>query len=275
MARKLRKAQRRRATRVRKLDKISLRPVAEAEGDRLNLIQKDAQRDLLHLSRNGLDIGGELQLVTDTSTIPARYTGLLEIQFAAEVRYGTAWLIGPRTLATAAHNLLHPEVGEAVGLEVGMAYDGESARGGWHRIVDCRFDEGWRKQPNPEEGYDYAVLKIGDSTVGDQLGWFRFEDYKDAKLENMPVSIFGYPMDSERFQQFHMYRGRGQVHDVNSRLIRYNCDTDEGMSGGPVIVRFGEQRVAVGIHVAGGIDSNAGTRINDAAHALFNKYRNW
>ena len=48
---------------------------------------------------------------------------------------------------------------------------------------------------------------------------------------------------------------------------------------GPVIARFGEQRIAVGIHggirIAVGTDSKLGTRINSATHELFDKYRNW
>ena len=219
---------------------------------------------------------GALQIITDTSLIPTRSIGLLKILLkSGELRYGTAWLIGPRTLATAAHNLLSPEAGEADTLEVGMAYDGKLAHGGWHRIVDCKFNKGWRKWLDPRKGYDYAVLKIKDSAVGKKLRWFGFADYKDAKFDNMLVNIFGYPMDRERFQQFHMYGVSGRVLAVNSRLIHYNCATDDGMSGGPVIARFGEQRIVVGIHVAGGTHSNVGTRINDAAYALFNKYRNW
>ena len=83
-------------------------------------------------------------LIDDTSQIPARCVGLLRILPADnELRYGTAWLIGPRTLATAAHNLIHPEAGRTRAMDVGLAFDGTRARGGWHRVVDNALSQGW------------------------------------------------------------------------------------------------------------------------------------
>ncbi|WP_420347606.1 trypsin-like serine peptidase [Pelagibius sp.] len=221
-------------------------------------------------------IGGsdERTLINDTSRIPARSIGLLKIIPGDGIaRYGTAWLIGPRTLATAAHNLFHPEAGETRRLDVGLAYDGRSARGGWHHVIDNAFDQGWRRAPSEGSPFDYAVIKIANPEIGNKLGWFGFADYEDVKFGNMAVNIFGYPMDLRRF---HMYGVRGRVLDVDGGRIFYNCDAGGGMSGGPVIARFPDgQRIAVGIHVAGGLHSNVGTRINDAAFQLFETHRDW
>ncbi len=223
--------------------------------------------------QNVLGGSDERVLVADTSRIPARSIGLLKIMPADGIlRYGTAWLIGPRTLATAAHNLLHPQVGETRRLDVGMAYDGKTARGGWHRVVDCAFDLGWRRSPSVGSPYDYAVLKIENSAIGNRLGWFGFADYEDAKFGNLAVNIFGYPMDRKRF---HMYGVKGRVLDADGGRVFYDCDAGGGMSGGPVIARFDGQRIAVGVHVAGGRHSNVGTRINDAAYRLFDEHREW
>jgi V8-like Glu-specific endopeptidase len=224
--------------------------------------------------QNVLGGSDERRLIADTSRIPARAIGLLKIvpELGPE-RYGTAWLIGPRTLATAAHNLFHPEVGETRRLDVGLAYDGRSARGGWHRVIDNAFDLGWRHSPAEGSPFDYAVIKIANAEVGNKLGWFGFADYEDAKFGNMALNIFGYPLDLLRF---HMYGVRGRVLHVDGGRIFYDCDAGGGMSGGPVIARFPDgQRVAVGIHVAGGLHSNVGTRINDAAFKLFEAHRNW
>jgi len=214
-------------------------------------------------------------LISDTSRIPARSIGLLKIIPEDGVpRFGTAWLIGPRVLATAAHNLLHPDpnVGKTRSLKVGMAYDGTAARGGWHRVCDCAFDKEWRESPKRGSPFDYAVLKIEDRSVGNALGWFGYADYEDAKFGNLVVNIFGYPMD---LKQFHMYGAAGRVQDVDEGRIMYDCDAGGGMSGGPVIARFGEQRIAVGVHVAGGTRSNVGTRINDNAFRLFDEHKEW
>jgi len=230
-----------------------------------------------HRQTHGLQnvLGGsdERRLITDTSFIPARSVGLVKIlPKNGKLRYGTAWLIGPRTLATAAHNLLHPQVGPTRRLDVGMAYDGNEARGGWHRVVDNKFSKGWEEELTEGSPYDFAVIKIDNPDIGNRLGWFGFANYEDDKFESMIVNIFGYPLDRK---QFHMYGVAGRVVDFDQGGIYYDCDTGGGMSGGPVIARFGEQRIAVGIHVAGGVSCNMATRINDVAFELFKKYRTW
>lgn len=212
-------------------------------------------------------------LVPDTSRIPARSVGLLKI-FPSDgvVRWGTAWLIGPRTLATAAHNLVHPESGKAMRLDVGLAYDGKSARGGWHRIIDTAFLEAWEENPSAGNPNDFAVLKIDDASVGNRLGWFGFADYEDRKFDNLILNMFGYPMDLD---QFYMYGTAGRASHVDRARIYHDCDAGGGMSGGPVVARFDEQRIAVGIHVAGGTLTNVATRITGAAFELLEAHRSW
>jgi V8-like Glu-specific endopeptidase len=245
----------------------TIRPEAAALG------RRDGPRGDGLLLQNVLGGIDERRHISDTSAIPARSVGLLKIlPDAGGHRYGTAWLIGPRTLATAAHNLLHPQAGAARQVSVGLAYDGNTARGGWHRIEDCRFPVEW--QNNPEEGspFDFAVLRIADPQIGRSLGWFGFADYENAKFESLILNIFGYPLDLGRF---HLYGVAGRVVDFDEWHIYYDCDTGGGMSGAPVIARFGEQRIAVGVHIAGGTLRNVATRINDAAHALFQQHKEW
>jgi V8-like Glu-specific endopeptidase len=209
-------------------------------------------------------------LITDTSQIPARCVGLLKILPVDNImRYGTAWLIGPRTLATAAHNLIHPKAGRTRAMDVGLAFDGFRARGGWHRVVDNALSQGWEQDLVVGSPYDFAVIKIENSEVGNTLGWFGFADYEDDRFQNMIVNIFGYPMD---LLQGYMYGVAGRILRIDPGRLHYDCDTGGGMSGAPVIARFGEQRIAVGIHAAGGAGANIATRINDAAHALFTRH---
>lgn len=223
--------------------------------------------------QNVIGGGDERELIEDTRRVPARSIALLEIQPEfGENRYGTAWLIGPRTLATAAHNLIHPVAGQTRALEVGVSYDGQKAHGGWHKAIDCQFPTEWRNNQVEGSPYDFAVLKIEDPSVGNRQGWFGFADYEDAKFSNMIVNIFGYPLDLRRF---FMYGAAGRVSKVDAGRIYYDCDAGGGMSGGPVIARLGEQRIAVGVHVAGGVRYNVGTRINDVAYAIFTQYQSW
>lgn len=247
-----------------------LRPVgANLEGSS-NETPKSEEADFLE---NVIGPSDDRILITDTSHIPARSIGLLEItpEFGPP-RYGTAWLIGPRALATAAHNLVHPQAGAAKSMRVGLACDGVSARGGWHKITDNAFDSRWKGNMVAGSPFDFAVLKIEDASVGEKLGWFGFADFEDAKFGDLLVNVFGYPMDRKTF---HMYGSVGRVRSVDDGNLFYDCDAGGGMSGGPVIARFGERRIAVGIHVAGGTNSNVGTRINDLAFKLFKSHRDW
>lgn len=212
-------------------------------------------------------------LITDTSWIPTRSIGLLKI-FSSDgsIRWGTAWLIGPRTLATAAHNLIHPESGKAIELHVGLAYDGISARGNWHKIIDNTYFSEWENEPIAGSSYDFAVLKIEDGNIGNRLGWLGFADYEDQKFHNLLLNIFGYPMD---LKQFYMYGATGRAISIDKARIYHDCDAGGGMSGGPLIARFGEQRIVVGIHVAGGAVTNVATRITSKAYSLLQAHKSW
>jgi V8-like Glu-specific endopeptidase len=246
------------------------RPVAAAPPAHAVLLRRAAPRGGLQNVIGGSD---ERVPISDTSRIPARSVGLLKIlPEDGELRYGTAWLIGPRVLATAAHNLIHPEAGRTKRLDVGLAYDGTNARGGWHQIVDCRFSADWEGAPSPDNPKDYAVLKIEDAAIGNRLGWLGYADYEDEKFQDMVVNLFGYPLD---LKQFTMYGAAGRVLSIKAQRIFYDCDAGGGMSGAPVIARFGEHRIAVGIHVAGGMESNAATRITAEAYKLFEQHRTW
>jgi glutamyl endopeptidase len=214
------------------------------------------------------------QHIDDTSRVPARSIGLLKITLArGGTRWGTAWLIGPRVLVTAAHNLIHPEDGPASKLDVGLAYDGKNARGDWHSISDNALPKAWEDDPSEDNPMDFAVLRIDDPEVGNKLGWFGFADYEDAKFNNLLVNIFGYPMDVE--QKFHMFGAAGRIVNVSHDRLFYDCDAGGGMSGGPIIARFGEQRIAVGIHVAGGAESNVATRLDGAVYEFFRERQSW
>ncbi|GGE47184.1 hypothetical protein GCM10011317_01930 [Niveispirillum cyanobacteriorum] len=215
-----------------------------------------------------------LQLIADTSRIPARSVALLSITpEKGPMRYGTAWLIGPRTLATAAHNLLHPEVGATQAMLVHLAFDGHVARGGTYRVIDNHFLSGWRQRSSDISPLDFAVIKIEDPEIGNRRGWFGFADYEDAKFNNMIVNVFGHPATRPRAA---MYGSAGRVVQSDPGFLWYDCQTEGGMSGGPVIAVFGEERIAVGIHIAGGGGSNnRGARLNNAAYDMFMQYQSW
>jgi V8-like Glu-specific endopeptidase len=214
-------------------------------------------------------------LIADTKAIPVRSIGLLKITTATFAeRYGTAWLIGPRAFATAAHNLLDPRDGPARELHIGVAYDGTRAVYGWHKVTDNRLPQLWVDDPGSHNTSDYAVLQIENPDVGNSLGWFGFADYEDAKFANLAVNLIGYPMD-DNLQRFHMYGAKGRTLGSDRFRVYYDCDAGGGVSGGPLIALFGEHRIVVGVHVAGGTTSNVATRIAGATHDMFQEFKAW
>lgn len=226
----------------------------------------------------GLHSGADAQprfLVKDTSIIPCRSVGLLKIITKnGEKRWGTAFLIGPRTLATAAHNLLHPKAGAADRIYVCLGYDGVRNTGEWHTTKGNRLSESWLENPTSENPHDFAVLRIEDAEVGNQLGWFGFADYSDEKFTNLAVNLFGYPINDEPRYSMHGSTGRTFCGDTDR--IYYDCDVEEGMSGGPVFAKYGDHRIAVGIHVAKDNDGpNVGTRIDSVVFKLLNEHKKW
>lgn len=174
---------------------------------------------------------------------------------------GTAWFIGPKTLATAGHCVfLQREGGWAASIDVIPAKFGPSEPFG--RISSQRFGSvrGWVEENKRD--FDYGVIFLDDSTTGGRLGNFEVESLRDDELRGTEAKISGYPADRER-AEFQYYHERPLTSTTESRL-NYDIDTFGGQSGSPIwhdTERSG--LVAIGIHTTGGATGNSGTRISD------------
>jgi len=174
---------------------------------------------------------------------------------------GTAWFIGPKTLATAGHCVfLQDDGGWAQSIDVIPAKFGTSAPFG--KITSTRFSavDGWTKQKSRD--FDYGVIHLDSNAVGLQIGNFAVSTFMDAELNDVVLKVSGYPADREQanFQYFH----ERPIKSVSNTRLFYDIDTFGGQSGSPIWEDTQENGVvAIGIHTTGGITSNSGTRIND------------
>ncbi len=200
--------------------------------------------------------------VTDPAALPWRSIALLDISYEnGNMATGTAWFFGERCLATAGHNIRHPQNGEAVEILVWPARNGGAGTLGPYRVPEggMRCDPRWRAG-STDPSLDYGVLILDDPTPGRQVGWFELEAYDDARLGALQVQICGYPFRAGGRAQF---SNEGRFQAVERQALRYRFATAVGMSGAPVFAKAGEKYVAVGIHTASDSRGDSARRIDN------------
>lgn len=211
--------------------------------------------------------------ITDTANYPWRVHCFLEITAAdGSLWLGTAWFIGPHTLATAGHVVF-------------IKNSGVPGRDGWVRsirvypgrnggaqpygsVVSTNFRSvtGWTN--NGDENYDYGAI-ILPSDLGATTGWFGFGVWSDADLLQATGNIAGYPADKPYGTQWYDAR---RIDSVGPRKVYYDIDTAGGQSGSSVYRFYNGGRYGFAIHAYGGDRVNSGTRITSP---VYDNYVAW
>jgi glutamyl endopeptidase len=203
------------------------------------------------------------QQASETKANPWRQIAALRIA-AKDSNFfvGTAWFIGPRTLATAGHCIfLHKAGGFPIYIDVIPGKKGTEDPFGKIRAKDFRVVDGWKDLKRRD--MDYGVIQLPDDTLGKRLGWFNVDVLNDADLVNTEVTISGYPADRDNADR--QYFHKRVLEAVRPNRLEYQHDTFGGQSGSPIWKEVSPgKRVAVGVHTNGGATSNSGTRINEA-----------
>ncbi|MEM9670431.1 MAG: trypsin-like peptidase domain-containing protein [Pseudomonadota bacterium] len=221
----------------------------------------DARLETVH----GLD---DRVIVKDTSRPPWRCIVQIITQMNnGEMRYGTGWLAGPRTVVTAAHCLAEPvkDIGaEEITMVPGR--NDEVAPYGFIKSKHWAISKAWRGRPTP--GADFGAITIPLKTknedlwpTGEELGWFGIGVAEDKTLDRMLVNTAGYPLEREKpFGS--LWFNAGRINKVESHELHYMIDTEGGHSGSPVFFydQTREERIVVGIHTTG-YYPNRGIRI--------------
>lgn len=223
--------------------------------------------------RNGTRVRPELVIPPDgrspyyPNTYPYTLVGRLFVWDDAAApnwnRWGTASLLGARTIMTASHMVPWGSPNWKA-LFVPAYYDSGSIHGPWAASWVTNVN-GYR---NHAQGDDMAVMRL-DVPLGDNLGTFGFTtytpDWEDLNVWTLP----GYPQDKDSppGSRPWLHTNFPIIDDDNDGAgveLEYQADTEHGQSGSPVFAWFDGKPIVVGTH-SGSEDNFGEPRQNVAA----------
>lgn len=176
-------------------------------------------------------------------------------------RWGTASLLGTRTILTASHCVPWGSRNWKA-LFVPAFYDGASLFGSWavSWVSDAR---GYQRHA---QGDDMAVMRLY-TPLGSNLGWFGFKTYNSDWEDKDVWTLPGYPWDRDSGNRPWLHANFPIIDDDNDGAgveLEYRADTEGGQSGAPVFAWFRGSPCVVGTH-SGGEDNVGEPRQNVAA----------
>lgn len=184
---------------------------------------------------------------------------------------GTAWMIGPRTLATAGHCVYMAELGGwADRIEVSPARDGQDRPFSTISTDSFHSVRGWTTQGKRE--HDYGVIWLPEDQALPEVGTLAYANVDACQLVGGYLNLAGYPADKDLGTTL-WWSARRSLR-VDDDVLYYDADTAAGQSGAPVwrLDPGTGRRVVVGIHTNGARTGNSAVRIN---HRVFANLRAW
>lgn len=167
--------------------------------------------------------------IAHTVAFPYRSIVFLQVAFDGGLATEcTGWLIGPRTVATAAHCVQDAAHGWARSARVYPGADGRRAPLGSAAAARFYTVLGWTSSHLPE--FDYAALLL-DTDLGEKVGWVGMALLTDEQLRATSVRMTGYPADKPPHTMWTM---SGQVRSLAPLRVWYDMDSYAGQSGSPV-----------------------------------------
>ena len=194
--------------------------------------------------------------VENTRTFPHSTICYLVLNGRFGSARGTGFFIAPDTILTAGH-CLHGRLGYIRSAQVIAGRDGDT----WpfESVVARTF----RVPPEWSSGgrveFDYGIIRLGDTALGDQVGYFDTAILTDEELGRAELTTAGYPSDVSSSTRQHVNSGSCEF--VAPQRIGYGLDTWKGASGSPVWTTRDGKISVVGIHNYGHCP-NLATRIN-------------
>lgn len=220
-------------------------------------------QDQTYLLVNGTSTLVPVSQITSSirDTYPYRSVARIVSTFRDGAKFvGTGVFVSADGVFTAAHVVYKKEYGGlATKVEITPGYNGGVSPFGTTGFK--RIEVMPEYQNNKDPNYDFAAILTDDPSVGTRSGWLGYIRPPSVNLGT--VRIVGFP-------------GGGAMAETSStgslayrNKIAYTADTDNGMSGAPIIIKLGrydrDYRV-IGVHNGGGNGQpiNLGTRFFDA-----------
>lgn len=212
--------------------------------------------------------------VTDTTVSPYNAVANLTLRYSnGTVRYGTGFLIGPNTIATAGHVVYDRAngLGSPTSITVRLGDTPTSHPYGTQTVYSSNFyyPSAWKNSGGISN--DYGVIKL--NTAVNNITPFTISD-QDTPV-GTAIKIAGY--DYKTAQQ---WKTSGTVVETFTGRIDYRMDTLPGMSGSPVYIGT-RTVVAINTYDAGTKDevvdedwpgNNTGTKITSTVKAFFESH---
>ncbi|MCB1486216.1 MAG: trypsin-like peptidase domain-containing protein [Bauldia sp.] len=183
----------------------------------------------------------------------AKVVGDLEFKIDGVWYEGTGFLVGPNDLLTAAHNVHDGD--KFISNSIVVYFDGKaySAKVTWMTVPGSyTHSSDWAD--------DMALLTLSEP-IGNTLGWMGMRSADHPNYLNLAgYSLSKWPYDGDTLQADYVYA----TYQTGSGVITYTSyDIHGGASGGPAYTYYGgNERYAVGIHVAGSPSKPIGNTAN-------------
>jgi V8-like Glu-specific endopeptidase len=199
------------------------------------------------------------QLVNNAAIAPYKMICALHINVVLadgrpSWRVGTGFLIAPRIVVTAAHNVRNPTGWLARDFMITPGRKGEDSSASQSQMIaataaECHPD--WHRDGAFDWNHDIAVLQVARNffAANSEFLSMREEcaDEEAIELSGYPLKIEGNPLAPA--SAVYPYRARGKVAHCEAQRLFYPLDSSGGQSGSPILARNAAGGpVAIGVH---------------------------
>ena len=212
--------------------------------------------------------------------------GLVESTFSIEdgqlSALGTGLLVRQDAVLTAAHNVTIDPTDSlkikksktAENVEFLLRYDdGKPLKR--LKVSEYKIPKEWLI--GRDRAYDFAILFLENSELKTKI---QLASVNNAMKLPIPTRVAGYPKEVPNTtglrvqnEPLSSYAHSGELRKVSdcNRFLDYSCFTEEGMSGGPILIRD-LPTISIGVHTTGRWDLNRGVHHSDHMIAYINKW---
>jgi hypothetical protein len=184
----------------------------------------------------------------DTSSV-----GYLEVDTGGRRNYGSASLVGPCHIKTAAHMFRSRPVGALntrPNAKVSFGYERNGADFSFassHRLVSVAINPGFNPSRTQQPANDVAVARIEPCVSGASISVDRASTIDDIGQMSRRFALVGFVPDGQLRPRLFAQRGCLWNGDGDQLGILINCRGHSGMSGGSVFMADGGGLVDVGV----------------------------
>lgn len=170
--------------------------------------------------------------IAQAATQPQRMIALLQVRLPKGDVTCTGFMIGPHTVATAAHCLYSKEYGGwATSVFVTPGIDGLNAPFATEYSTSFAVSPTWITTQDLTA--DYAAITLSSNTLGNATGWFDLGLPSDFELSNGKFTTAGYGTTAQYGTLWQMPKPQPLV-DFDADFLAYQWGTSTGESGAAI-----------------------------------------